>query len=29
VIEPGDFTVDEKTHQVFLTEAGHEKAERC
>jgi preprotein translocase subunit SecA len=27
VIEPGDFTVDEKTHQVFLTEAGHEKAE--
>ena len=28
VIEPGDFTVDEKTHQVFLTEAGHENAER-
>ncbi|MBS0454247.1 MAG: preprotein translocase subunit SecA [Proteobacteria bacterium] len=27
VIEPGDFTVDEKSHQVFLTEAGHEKAE--
>jgi preprotein translocase subunit SecA len=27
VIEPGDFTVDEKTHQVFLTEAGHENAE--
>jgi len=27
VIEAGDFTVDEKTHQVFLTEAGHEKAE--
>ncbi|MDE1929223.1 MAG: preprotein translocase subunit SecA, partial [Burkholderiales bacterium] len=27
VIDPGDFTVDEKTHQVFLTEAGHEKAE--
>ena len=27
VIEPGDFTVDEKTHQVFLTESGHEKAE--
>jgi preprotein translocase subunit SecA len=27
VITPGDFTVDEKTHQVFLTEAGHEKAE--
>jgi preprotein translocase subunit SecA len=29
VIEPGDFTVDEKTHQVFLTEDGHENAERC
>ncbi|MFM2348976.1 MAG: preprotein translocase subunit SecA, partial [Pseudomonadota bacterium] len=28
VIEPGDFTADEKTHQVFLTEAGHEKAEQ-
>ncbi len=28
VIEPGDFTVDEKGHQVFLTEAGHENAER-
>jgi preprotein translocase subunit SecA len=27
VIEPGDFTADEKSHQVFLTEAGHEKAE--
>ena len=27
VIEAGDFTVDEKTHQVFLTESGHEKAE--
>jgi preprotein translocase subunit SecA len=27
VIEPGDFTVDEKTHQVFLTEQGHENAE--
>jgi preprotein translocase subunit SecA len=27
VIEPGDFTVDEKTHQVFLTENGHENAE--
>jgi preprotein translocase subunit SecA len=27
VIEKGDFTVDEKTHQVFLTEAGHEQAE--
>jgi preprotein translocase subunit SecA len=28
VVEPGDFTVDEKTHQVYLTEAGHENAER-
>ncbi|MFN8935233.1 MAG: preprotein translocase subunit SecA [Pseudomonadota bacterium] len=28
VIKPGDFTVDEKTHQVFLTEAGHERAEQ-
>jgi preprotein translocase subunit SecA len=28
VIEPGDFTVDEKSHQVFLTEAGHENAEK-
>ncbi|WP_428419666.1 preprotein translocase subunit SecA [Methylibium sp.] len=27
VIEPGDFTADEKTHQVVLTEAGHERAE--
>ena len=27
VIEPGDFTVDEKQHQIFLTEAGHENAE--
>ena len=27
VIEAGDFTLDEKTHQVFLTEAGHERAE--
>jgi preprotein translocase subunit SecA len=27
VIEPGDFTVDEKQHQVYLTEAGHERAE--
>jgi preprotein translocase subunit SecA len=27
VTKPGDFTVDEKTHQVFLTEDGHEKAE--
>ena len=24
---PGDFTVDEKAHQVLLTEAGHEHAE--
>jgi len=28
VVKPGDFTVDEKTHQVFLTEQGHENAER-
>ncbi|KQT09550.1 preprotein translocase subunit SecA [Ramlibacter sp. Leaf400] len=28
VIKPGDFTVDEKTHQVYLTEQGHENAER-
>ena len=28
VTKPGDFTVDEKSHQVFLTEAGHENAER-
>ena len=27
VIEPGDFTVDEKSHQVYLTDAGHEHAE--
>jgi preprotein translocase subunit SecA len=27
VIDAGDFTVDEKAHQIFLTEAGHEKAE--
>ena len=27
IITPGDFTVDEKSHQVFLTEQGHEKAE--
>ncbi|MBR7799602.1 preprotein translocase subunit SecA [Undibacterium fentianense] len=25
---PGDFTKDEKSHQVLLTEAGHDKAER-
>jgi preprotein translocase subunit SecA len=24
---PGDFTVDEKAHQVLLTETGHERAE--
>ncbi|MCK6425238.1 MAG: preprotein translocase subunit SecA [Burkholderiaceae bacterium] len=29
VIEPGDFTCDEKTHQVVLTEDGHENAERA
>jgi len=28
VIDPGDFTVDEKSHQVYLTEDGHENAER-
>ena len=28
VIKPGDFTLDEKTQQVVLTEIGHEKAER-
>ena len=28
VVDPGDFTVDEKTHQVFLTEDGHEHAEQ-
>ncbi len=27
IIKAGDFTVDEKSHQVFLTEQGHEKAE--
>ena len=27
VITPGDFTVDEKSHQVHLTEVGHEHAE--
>jgi len=26
--KPGDYTVDEKTKQVFLTERGHEKVER-
>ena len=28
VTKPGDFTVDEKTHQVLLTEDGHENAEQ-
>jgi preprotein translocase subunit SecA len=28
VTKPGDFTVDEKSHQVFLTEQGHEHAEQ-
>ncbi len=28
VEKPGDYTLDEKARQVFLTEAGHEKAER-
>src|SRR5512133_1095203 len=28
VTKPGDFTVDEESHQVFLTEQGHESAER-
>lgn len=28
VTKPGDFTVDEKSHQVFLTERGHETAEK-
>ena len=27
IITPGDFTLDEKSRQVFLTETGHEKAE--
>jgi len=26
--QPGDYTKDEKAHQVLLTEAGHEKAEQ-
>ncbi|MDD5322156.1 MAG: preprotein translocase subunit SecA [Methylococcales bacterium] len=26
--QPGDYTVDEKTRQVYLTEAGHERVER-
>jgi preprotein translocase subunit SecA len=28
VITPGDFTVDEKGHQIYLTEQGHETAEQ-
>lgn len=28
ITKPGDFTVDEKAHQIFLTEDGHEKAEQ-
>jgi preprotein translocase subunit SecA len=28
VTKPGDFTMDEKSHQVFLTEQGHETAEQ-
>jgi preprotein translocase subunit SecA len=28
VEQPGDYTKDEKSHQVLLTEAGHEKAEQ-
>lgn len=28
VEKPGDYYVDEKAHQVYLTEAGHEKAEQ-
>ena len=28
VTKPGDFTLDEKSQQVFLTEQGHENAER-
>ncbi len=28
ITKPGDFTVDEKSHQVYLTEQGHENAER-
>ena len=28
VTTPGDFTIDEKARQVFLTEQGHESAER-
>ena len=28
VIKAGDFTVDEKSHQAYMTEQGHENAER-
>ncbi len=28
ITKVGDFTVDEKSHQIFLTERGHENAER-
>ncbi|MES2186524.1 MAG: preprotein translocase subunit SecA [Pseudomonadota bacterium] len=28
VTKPGDFTVDEKSRQIYLTEQGHESAER-
>ncbi|MGY8905371.1 MAG: preprotein translocase subunit SecA [Burkholderiales bacterium] len=28
ITKPGDFTLDEKAHQVYLTEQGHENAER-
>jgi preprotein translocase subunit SecA len=28
ITKPGDFTIDEKSHQVFLTERGHENSER-
>ena len=28
VTKPGDFTLDEESHQIFLTEQGHETAER-
>ena len=28
VTQPGDFTLDEKSHQIHLTEQGHENAER-
>ncbi|PIW08954.1 MAG: preprotein translocase subunit SecA [Comamonadaceae bacterium CG_4_9_14_0_8_um_filter_60_18] len=28
ITKVGDFTIDEKSHQIFLTERGHENAER-